>query len=111
MTPSRADPGDRTDPTRVERALRALNDPACREIVAQLDEPKPAHALLERCNVSSSTLYRKLELLVESDLVEKRIVIEADYSQSTRYRLAFDELAISIDDVRRIARRVDDRAR
>lgn len=98
-----------TDPTRTERMIRALSDPACREILARLDEPKTAHSLVDSCDVSSSTLYRKLEALTESGLVEEEIGIDPDYSHSTRYKVAFDELTISLDDVRRIARRVDDR--
>lgn len=79
--------------------LTALNDPTCRNILESLDEPRSADALAGHCDVSSSTVYRKLETLQAAGLVERRYLIRADYSQTTRYATTFDEITISIDDV------------
>jgi len=89
--------------------LRVLSDPACRKIVIRLDEPKTAHSLIESCDLSSSTLYRKLEILTESGLVEEQVRINPETRHSTQYQVNFDELTVSLDDVRRIVRQVDDR--
>lgn len=109
MSRDGAVPRSTTDPARTGRALAALGDPVCRRIVSHLDEPKTGPALDEALDVPTSTLYRKLELLTESGLVETRIVIHADCSHSTQYRTAFDELSITLDDVLRIAVADDDR--
>lgn len=66
-------------------------------------------ALDDELDVSSSTLYRKLDRLTDCGLVETRIDIQADYSHSTRYAVAFDELTITLDDVRAASTPADDR--
>lgn len=95
-----------TDPDRTDATLEALTDPACREILRALDEPKTASALADACSVSSSTLYRKLDDLVAAELAEERIVLEPDYTHSTRYAATFEEITLSIDGRRRLSFRV-----
>ena len=93
------------EPDRLARVLEALADPVCRTVVAELDEPRTGPELTSRCETSSSTLYRKLEVLTACGLVETRIEIEPDLSHATRYALAIDELRIDLADVYRLASR------
>ncbi|MFP8958396.1 helix-turn-helix domain-containing protein [Natrialbaceae archaeon A-CW3] len=87
----------------VDRVLTALSDPACRTLLAELREPLTAQDLDERCDLSTSSVYRKLDLLTESGLVEKRVTLTPDYTHTTEYRLAFEELTLSLGDDRRLA--------
>lgn len=82
--------------------LAALNDQTCRAILECLDEPTSAESLAACCDVSSSTVYRKLEALQQAGLVERRYVIRSDYTQTTRYATTFDEITISVDDVQTV---------
>lgn len=84
----------------MESILSVLNDEKCRTIMRQLDEPKTADTLSRSCEYSSSTLYRKLEKLLDTGLVERQFVVRSDYSHTSKYVLTFDEISISIDDIR-----------
>lgn len=53
----------------IEDVCDALADADCREIVAVLDEPMSARELQERCSLPETTLYRKLDRLVEASLL------------------------------------------
>lgn len=90
----------RADDGALSSVLEALNDPTCRDVLECLEEPTGAEELAECCGVSSSTIYRKLKTLQGAGLVERRYLIKADYSQTTRYATTFDEISISLDDVR-----------
>ncbi|ELZ10770.1 hypothetical protein C479_08163 [Halovivax asiaticus JCM 14624] len=89
-----------TGDERLRATVSALDDPTCRAILEALDEPTAAATLAERCDVSSSTVYRKLERLQRAGLVERRVVIRADFSQTVRYATTFDEISIGVDDLR-----------
>ncbi|MFC3959262.1 winged helix-turn-helix domain-containing protein [Halovivax cerinus] len=89
-----------SDDERLPATLSALDDSTCREILEALDEPTSAEGLGEACDLSASTVYRKLDRLRRAGLVERRHVIRPDLSQTTRYAVTFDELAIGVDDLR-----------
>ena len=94
-----------TDPGQRVRILEALADPVCREIIAELDEPTSGPTLTNRCETSSSTVYRKLELLVDCGIVDHHIEIEPDFSHSKLYSLAIDELTISMETIGNLSER------
>ncbi|WP_252699396.1 winged helix-turn-helix domain-containing protein [Natronosalvus vescus] len=87
----------------VDRVLTALSDPACRTLLSELLEPLTAQDLDDRCDLSTSTVYRKLDLLTESGLVEKRVTLTPNHTHTTEYRITFDELTLSLDDDGRLA--------
>ena len=97
------------DAHRLPAMLSALDDPTCRSILEALGEPATATTLAERCDVSSSTVYRKLERLQRAGLVERRVTIRGDFSQTSRYARTFDEIAISVDDLEGTQFASDDR--
>ncbi|WP_114576674.1 transcriptional regulator [Saliphagus sp. LR7] len=87
----------------VEEVLAALYDDDCRAIVRNLEEPMTASEISDACNVPLSTTYRKLETMVEATLLEELTEIRSDGHHTTRYRLDFDQVTVSVDDDRRLA--------
>jgi DNA-binding transcriptional ArsR family regulator len=94
----------------------ALDDPDCREIIQHLDEPMTASELNSLCDIPQSTLYRKLELLTDSTLVEESTEIRRDGHHASRYAVAFEEITLSLEDdqslsvtIERPARTADER--
>lgn len=88
------DPDDPSLPT----VLRSLDDDHCRSILALLDSPKSASELRDECDLSSSTVYRKLELLRESGLVREYTEVRRDGPNVTLYERDFSEITIGVDD-------------
>jgi DNA-binding transcriptional ArsR family regulator len=86
----------------LQDVLDSLDDPACRTIIEQLEEPMTASELSEACDIPLSTTYRKLELLSEASLLDERIEIRTNSQNTTRYVLAFDEVRIGLDDDRAV---------
>ena len=75
--------------------LGALHDEDCRAILAELTEPQTARELLERCEIPRSTLYRKLDRLVEATLVREGTEIRDDGSHASRYDVYFEEVHVT----------------
>ncbi len=94
-----------------EEICSALDDPDCREIIRNLDEPMTAAELTSRCDIPQSTLYRKLELLTESTLLEESTEIRRDGHHASKYSVAFDEVTIFLDDDRSLAVKIERPAR
>lgn len=79
--------------------LAALEDGDCRTILeATADEALTAAELATRCEIPSSTVYRKLELLTDAGLLEERIRIQMGGKHASEYCQCFDEIAISVTD-------------
>ncbi len=100
----------------VETVLGALYDDDCRVILSELTEPRTARELLERCDIPRSTLYRKLDLLVEATLILEGTEIREDGSHASLYEIDFDEVIVSRDEdvtleigIKRPARRAEER--
>ncbi|MFC4249760.1 helix-turn-helix domain-containing protein [Natribaculum luteum] len=94
-----------------EEICSALDDPDCREIIRNLDEPMTAAELTSHCDIPQSTLYRKLELLTESTLLEESTEIRRDGHHASKYSVAFDEVTIFLDDDRSLAVKIERPAR
>ena len=102
------DPLVEDDDPDVGMVVEALHDEDCRVILEELEEPRTASELLDRCEIPRSTLYRKLDLLTETGLVETRLRLGPEFTQSTEYSLAVEEFSVSLGDVLRISQQVDD---
>ncbi|NHN42855.1 helix-turn-helix transcriptional regulator [Halorubellus sp. JP-L1] len=87
---------DDDDPP-VSAVLRSLDDDKCRAILATLDEPKSATELCDECDLSSSTVYRKLERLRDAALVKEYTEVRSDGPNATLYERHFTDVSISID--------------
>ncbi|MUV85052.1 helix-turn-helix domain-containing protein [Natronomonas sp. CBA1123] len=110
------DPLSDTDDPDLETVVGTLDDEDCRNIVRQLDEPRTASELVERCDIPRSTLYRKLDRLTESTLLREGTEIRQDGSHAGRYEVDFTEVIVECDDdrefgieIERPARRADER--
>jgi predicted transcriptional regulator len=83
--------------------LESLGDDASRSIlVAATERPMTAKELTERCAVSPTTVYRRVNGLVERGLLEKRVALDAGASQHTVYEPTFAraDLRLTADGVR-----------
>ncbi|QSX00470.1 winged helix-turn-helix domain-containing protein [Haloterrigena alkaliphila] len=94
-----------------EEICSALDDPDCREIIRNLDEPMTASELTNRCEIPQSTLYRKLELLTDSTLLEESTEIRQDGHHASKYAVAFDEITLTLDEDRSLAVQIERPAR
>lgn len=90
-----------------EAALELLSDDNVRTILEAISErPRPPRDLIEVCEASKPTVYRRLNRLEEAGLVEAEIVLRSDghhrkefSSNSERVTLDFDggSLAAEVD--------------
>lgn len=92
------DPASSDDPPPLQAVLDALDDADCRAVLRETTEPMTATELSEACDIPRSTLYRKLDLLSEAELVREQVSINPGGGRSTRYERDFDGVTISMDD-------------
>ena len=92
------DTGDETP--RLQAVLDALDDPACRTIIKELDEPMTANELADETDIPLSTLYRKIDLLTDASLVVETTEIRDDGHHTSQYRTAVEAVNIELDENR-----------
>ncbi|MDG5758593.1 helix-turn-helix domain-containing protein [Natronococcus sp. A-GB1] len=105
------DPITSEPPPSPEVICSALDDPDCREIIRRLEEPMTASELNARCEIPQSTLYRKLELLTDSTLLEESTEIRRDGHHASKYSVAFDEITLVLEDDRSLSVQIERPAR
>src|SRR5699024_10603627 len=88
------------DHPQLQVVFDALDDPECRTIIKQMEEPMTAKELSEDCDVPLSTTYRKLERLTEASLVEEQTELRASGRHTARYALDFEAVHIDLDEDR-----------
>jgi len=82
----------------VEELLAALEDADCRAVLeATGEEALSAAELGEHCDIPSSTVYRKVELLTEAGLLEEQLRVCRSGKHTREYRRKVDTLSLSID--------------
>lgn len=91
--------------------LDALDDEDCRAIVSVLAEPMTASEISEESGVPLSTTYRKLELLTDSSLLYEGVEVRSDGQHASRYAIDFEEVVISLDEVREFEVEISHRPR
>lgn len=90
-----------TEPPAVDpaAALDALEDQDCRAILeAATTEARTARELMDRCDLSRSTAYRKLDALVDAGLLAEGIRIRPDGAHATEYRRTVEDLVVTVTD-------------
>ncbi|AZQ15283.1 winged helix-turn-helix domain-containing protein [Halorubrum sp. PV6] len=92
---SRVDTGDE-EPASIERLLNALSAETTREILTTLSEPMTVAELVAECDISSSTVYRRLNLLSDIGVVEEQIVVNGDGEQCSRYERNIERFSVSV---------------
>lgn len=86
------------DEPALSAVLRSLDDGKCRTILKLLHGPKSANDLCGECDLPSSTVYRKLELLRKAELVREYTEVRRDGPNATLYERDFTTISIGIDD-------------
>lgn len=88
-----------SDDRDVAAVAALIADECARTILtATTTEPMSAEALSERCDVSTPTVYRRLETLEEYDLVSERTQLAADGHHYSVYFATLDRVAIDLTD-------------
>jgi len=100
----------------LQDVLDALDDPKCRVIVRNLEEPMTAEEIAEACDVPLSTTYRKLDMLTEASLLREGMEIRPDGQHASKYERDFEEVVVAITEDRefdvgisRVPRTADER--
>ena len=87
---------DEPDPADV---FALLDDEYARSLLAATShESMTAPALSDECEMSLSTVYRRLEELEACGLVTAEVVPDPDGDHRKRYEAQLDELLVSLDD-------------
>ncbi|WP_222918333.1 transcriptional regulator [Natrinema sp. SYSU A 869] len=82
----------------LECVMGALDDEACQEIIAVLEEPMTVEDIAEATDHPLSTTYRKLDCLTEAGLVENAVGVRKGRHRKSRYVANLDEISIDLDD-------------
>lgn len=78
--------------------LDVLGDDCARTIlIATSEGPKTAKELTKQTDSSSATVYRRINNLLESDLLAECVRFENDGSHTTAYETTVDDLRVRID--------------
>lgn len=81
----------------IETVLDAVNDAACREILcAAADESLTATEFADACDIPVSTVYRKLDRLMDAGLLEERYRVRLPGRNPREYRRRFDRVDVVI---------------
>ena len=105
------DPRSEPDAPPLDEVLAALDDADCRAIIRALDEPLSAGEVSERCDIPSSTAYRKLDLLTEADLLREATEVRPDGHHTTLYDVDFERVIIALEEGHELAVGIDRPAR
>ncbi|MFB6162313.1 MAG: ArsR/SmtB family transcription factor [Halococcoides sp.] len=83
----------------IEDVLDTIGDEHAREVLAAVSrEPMSAKELAEECDLSKPTVYRRLELLEENDLVTDRTLVADDGNHYKVFESNFESTVISLED-------------
>lgn len=100
----------------LQAVLDALDDPKCRVIVRNLEQPMTAEEIADTCDVPLSTTYRKLDMLTEASLLSEGLEIRSDGQHASQYRVDFEEVVVRLSEERnfevgvsRVGRTADER--
>ncbi|WP_460525154.1 ArsR/SmtB family transcription factor [Halopiger thermotolerans] len=86
-----------------DQILSALGDGECRELLRHLtDGPSTAEELSRICDIPSSTLYRKMEKLIDGGLVTEGTEISTGGRNATLYEQRVDGVSVQIEDSEQI---------
>jgi DNA-binding transcriptional ArsR family regulator len=99
IPPGRDTAVDRSDgAASAEAPLGPLDDEYTRRLLATLDgEPLPAAALVDRCEMSRATVYRRLDRLEEAGLVTSRLRYDPDGHHRHEFELGVDRVVRTAD--------------
>ncbi|OAQ54489.1 transcriptional regulator [Natrinema mahii] len=79
------------------RVIAALDDGACREIIAILEEPMTVEEIAEVTDRPLSTTYRKLDCLTEAGLAKEAVGVREGRHRTSRYVANLERISIGLD--------------
>jgi DNA-binding transcriptional ArsR family regulator len=87
------------DDRSIEEVLDTIGDQHARRVLAAISrEPKSAKELAEECDMSLPTVYRRIEVLEEHDLVRDKTLVADDGNHYKVYESNFESTVISLED-------------
>ena len=87
------------DERSIEEILNTIGDQHARRVLAAISQdPKSAKDLAEEVDLSLPTVYRRIEMLKEYDLVKDRTLVAEDGNHYKVYESNFDSTVISLED-------------
>ena len=88
--------GNQWDPGGIFEVL--ASEESRRILAAASVRPVSAQELEQVCEVSLPTIYRRLDVLVEYDLLSEERIVKHEQDQSKRYSTDLEELTVEISD-------------
>ena len=83
----------------IEDILDTIGDQHARRVLAAISrEPKSAKELGEECDLSLPTVYRRIEMLKEYDLVTDRTLVAEDGNHYKVFESNFESTVITLED-------------
>ncbi|WP_276257474.1 winged helix-turn-helix domain-containing protein [Haloglomus litoreum] len=83
----------------IEEILNTIGDEHARTVLAAISRsPRSAKELADECDLSLPTIYRRLELLQEHDLITERTAVAEDGNHYNIYECNFDSTVIALKD-------------
>ena len=87
------------DERSIEQILDTIGDQHARRVLAAISrESKSAKELAEACDLSLPTVYRRIEMLEEYDLVTDRTLVAEDGNHYKIYESNFESTVIRLED-------------
>lgn len=87
------------DERSIEEVLDTIGDEHARRVLAAISrEPKSAKELGGECDLSLPTVYRRIEILKEYDLVTDRTLVADDGNHYKVFESNFESTVISLED-------------
>lgn len=87
------------DERSINQILDTIGDEHARRVLAAVSrEPKPAKQLAEECDLSLPTVYRRIEMLDEYNLINDRTLVAEDGNHYKVYESNFESTVISLQD-------------
>jgi predicted transcriptional regulator len=83
----------------IEEILDTIGDEHARRVLAAISrEPRSAKELAEECDLSLPTVYRRIEMLNEYDLVKDQTLVADDGNHYKIYESNFESTVISLEE-------------
>jgi len=87
------------DEKSIEEILDTIGDQHARRVLAAISrEPQSAKELADECDMSLPTIYRRIEMLAEYELVKDRTLVADDGNHYKVYESNFESTVISLED-------------
>ncbi|ACV46693.1 MULTISPECIES: ArsR/SmtB family transcription factor [Halomicrobium] len=87
------------DEKSIEEILDTIGDQHARQVLAAISrESQSAKELAEECDMSLPTVYRRIEMLTEYELVTARTLVADDGNHYKVYESNFESTVISLED-------------